>query len=65
MSSLVQNKPTTKVESKINQQLYKGQLISKCLFGTYLQFFQKTTKKFDLTTMVPQLQLFSFIIWKN
>ena len=45
----------------------KGQLISKWFFW-YLQFFQKTNEKFDLTTlttMVLQVKLFSFVFLKN
>ena len=44
----------------------KGQFIFKCLFGMYLQFFpKKRTKKFDSTTMVSQVELFSFVFWEN
>ena len=40
----------------------KGQLISKCLFGSIF----KRTKKFDFTTKVPQVELFfSFVFWEN
>ena len=42
----------------------KGQLISKGIFGI-LNSSKKQTKQFDLTTMVPQVELFSFAIWKN
>ena len=42
----------------------KGQLISKCLFGVS-NSSKKRTKKFDLTTMIPQVELFLFIFWKN
>ena len=35
----------------------KGQLISKCL--------PKNEQKFDFTTMVPQVELFSFVFWEN
>ena len=42
----------------------KGQLISKCLFGVF-NSPKKRTKKFDFTTMVPQVELFSFILWEN
>ena len=42
----------------------KGQLISKGLFGI-LNSSKKRTKKFDLTTMIPQVDLFSFVFWKN
>ena len=38
----------------------KGQLISKCLFGVF-NSSKKRTKHFDLTTMIPQVELFSFI----
>ena len=38
---------------------HKGQLISNCLFGMYLQFSQKTNKrKINFTTMVPQVIVF-------
>ena len=40
----------------------KGQLISKWLFGFYLQFFPKTNKKIDLTTMLPQVEFSSHFI---
>ena len=45
----------------------KGQLNSKGLFGMYPQFFQKTNEKNStyLATMIPQVDLFSFIFWKN
>ena len=42
----------------------KGQLISKGLFGI-LDSSKKRTKKFDLATMIPQVDLFSFVFWKN
>ena len=42
----------------------KDQLISKCLFGIF-NSSKKRTKKFDLTAMVPQVKLFSFVFWKN
>ena len=42
----------------------KGQLISKCLFGLFNRS-KKRTKQFDLTTMIPQVDLFSFVFWKN
>ena len=31
----------------------------------YIQFSQKMNNKFDFTTMVPQVELFSFIFWEN
>ena len=42
----------------------KGQLISKCLFGIF-NSPKRQTKKFDFITMVPQVELFSFIFWEN
>ena len=33
----------------------KGQLISKCLFGTYLQFFQRTNNKIEGTKNISKL----------
>ena len=41
----------------------KGQLISKGLFGI-LNSSKKLMKKFNLTTMIPQIDLISFIIWR-
>ena len=43
---------------------FKGQLISKCLFGIF-NSAKKRTENFDFTTMVPQVELFSFVFWKN
>ena len=37
--------------------IIKGQLISKGRFGI-LNFSKKRAKKFDLTTMMPQVELF-------
>ena len=42
----------------------KGQLISKVLFGI-LNSPKKRTKKFDFTTMIPQVDLFFFIFWEK
>ena len=42
----------------------KGQLISKCLFGVF-NSPKKRTKKFDFTTIVPQVEMFSFVFWEN
>ena len=36
---------------------FKGQLISKCLFGIF-NSPKKRTKKFEFTNMVPQVELF-------
>ena len=47
----------------------KGQLIFKCLFGVFnsvlLQFSPKTNENFDFNTMVPQVEVFSFVLWEN
>ena len=42
----------------------KGQLFSKCPFGIF-NSAKNRTKKFDLTTMVPQVELFQFVFLKN
>ena len=42
----------------------KGQLTSKCLFGIF-NSPKKRTKKFDFTTKVPQVKLFSFVFWEE
>ena len=42
----------------------KGQFISKCLFGIF-NSPKKRMKKFNFTTMVPQVDLFSFMFWEN
>ena len=44
--------------------LTKGQLISKGLVGI-LNSFKKRTKRSDLQVMMPQVDLFSFVFWKN
>ena len=45
-------------------EIAKGQLISKCLFGIF-NSPKKWTKKFNLSTILPQVELFSFVFWKN
>ena len=45
----------------------KGQLISKCLFGIF-NSPKKTNKNIRLyynAMVVPQVELFSFVFWKN
>jgi hypothetical protein len=42
----------------------QDQLISKGLFGI-LNSSQKCTKKFNFTTMIPQVNFFLFVFWKN
>ena len=42
----------------------KGQLISKCLFGIF-NSPKKRTKKFNFTTKIPQVDLFSFLFWEK
>ena len=39
----------------------KGQLISKCLLGIF-NSSKKRAKQFALTMMVPQVELFSFVV---
>ena len=34
-------------------------------FFDILNSSKKRTKKFDLTTMIPEVDLFSFVFWKN
>ena len=43
---------------------FKGQLISKFLFG-FFNSPKKQMKKFDFTTMVPQIELFLFVFWEK
>ena len=43
----------------------KGQLISKCLCGIFNSPKKRTKKKINFTTMVPQVELFLFVIWEN
>ena len=47
-----------------SKEFYKGQLISKGLFGI-LNSLKKRAKKIDFTTVIPQVDLFSFIFWKK
>ena len=42
----------------------KRQLISKCLLDIF-NSPKKGTKKIKFTTMVPQVELFSFVFWEN
>ena len=42
----------------------KGQLISKANYGILISS-KKRTNKFDFTTMIPQVDLFSFIFWRK
>ena len=48
----------------MEQSSSKGQLISKGLFDI-LNSSKKRMKKFNSTTMIPQVDLFSFVFWKN
>ena len=52
------------IQKLSNWQLTKGQLISKGLFGI-LNCPKKRTKKFEFTTMIPQVDLFSFVFWEK
>ena len=49
--------------SKDSHSSLKGQLISKGLFGI-LNSSKKRTEK-NSTTMIPQVELFLFVLWKN
>ena len=40
----------------------KGQLISKCLLGNSPK---KLMNGFNFTTMVPEVELLSFVFWEN
>ena len=42
----------------------KGQLISKGVLDI-LNSPKKGTKEFDFTTMIPQIDLFSFVFWEK
>ena len=42
----------------------KGHLISKSVFGIF-NFSKKRPKKINLSTMLPQVEFFSFVFWKN
>ena len=44
----------------LNKLPNKGQLISKWFFGSSISS-KKRTKEFNFTTMIPQVDLFSFI----
>ena len=56
----------TEMERTLSHVCYstKGQLISKELFDI-LNSSKKRKKIFDLTTMIPQVDLFSYVFWKN
>ena len=43
----------------------KGQLMSKCLFGMYLQFSQKTKEKIQLYNYGTLSVIVSVRFWKN
>ena len=45
-------------------QLTKGQIISKANY-VILNSSKKRTKKFDFTTKIPQVDLFSFVSWRK
>ena len=42
----------------------KGQIISKCFLVSSISS-KKRTKEFDFTTMIPQVDLFSFVFWRK
>ena len=51
-------------QKQVDLRYHKGQLISKGLFGI-LNSSKNEQKKFALTTMIPQADLFLFVFWKN
>jgi len=44
--------------------IIKGQLISKGVLMSAISS-KKRTKEFDFTTMIPQIDLFSFVFWRK
>ena len=46
------------------QIVAKGQLISKGVLMSSISS-KKRTKEFDFTTMIPQIDLFSFVFWRK
>ena len=46
------------------QRIIKGQLISKGVL-MYSISSKKRTKELDFTTMIPQIDLFSFVFWRK
>ena len=48
----------------LNTELAKGQLISKWFFDV-INFLKKRTNEFHFTSMVPRVNLFSFIFWRK
>jgi hypothetical protein len=42
----------------------KGQLISKWFLGSSISS-KKRTNEFNFTTMIPQVDLFSFVFWRK
>ena len=43
---------------------FKGQLISKEVLMSSI-FSKKRSKVFELTTMIPQIDLFSLVFWRK
>ena len=50
--------------NKVQKSFIIGQIISKGLFDVF-DFLKKRTKEFDFTTMIPQVDLFSFVFWRK
>ena len=46
------------------QSVLKGQVISKGFLMSLISS-KKRTKKFDFTSMIPQVDLFSFVFWRK
>ena len=47
-----------------DRYLVEGQLTSKVNYGI-LNSSKKRMNKFDFTTMIPQVDLFSFVSWRK
>ena len=55
------------IEGILNKTLVgitKGQIISKANYGILISS-KKRTNKFDFTTMIPHVDLFSFVFWRK
>ena len=49
----------------VTQHLIYSRAVNCEMSFWYLQFSHKTNNKFDFTTMVPQVELFSSVFWEN
>ena len=55
---------STSVQGQDETDAYKAQLISKGLFDI-LNSSKKRRKKFNFTSMIPQVDLFPLIFWEK